>query len=59
QHRAGEGADNMFMSPEQFEELTGNIVDNQTISVDTIAGATIDSQAIVGALMTAFGKKTS
>ena len=55
----GEGADNMFMSPEQFEELTGNIVDNQTISVDTIAGATIDSQAIVGALMTAFGKKTS
>ena len=55
----GEGADNLFMTEDQFAELTNNIVDNQTISVDTVAGATIDSQAIVGALMTAFGKKTS
>ena len=55
----GEGKENMFMSEDQFAELTGEILDQQTMGVDTIAGATIDSQAIIGGLMTAFGKKTS
>ena len=55
----GDGKENMFMSEEQFDELTGEIIDQQTMGVDTIAGATIDSQAIIAGLMTAFGKKTS
>lgn len=55
----GEGAENLFMSEEQFAEYTQSIIDAQDIAVDTMAGATIDSQAIVGALMTAFSHKTS
>ena len=55
----GDGKENMFMSEEQFDELTGEIIDQQTMGVDAIAGATIDSQAIIAGLMTAFGKKTS
>lgn len=54
-----EGVENMFMQPDQFETYAQAIIDAQDISVDTIAGATIDSQAIVGALMTAFSHKTS
>ena len=49
----------MFMSEDQFNELADEIVSQQTMGVDTIAGATVDSQAIIGGLMTAFGKKTS
>ena len=55
----GDGKENMFMSEDQFNELADEIVSQQTMGVDTIAGATVDSQAIIGGLMTAFGKKTS
>ena len=55
----GDGKENMFMTEDQFNELADEIVSQQTMGVDTIAGATVDSQAIIGGLMTAFGKKTS
>ena len=55
----GDGKENMFMTEDQFNELADEIVSQQTMGVDIIAGATVDSQAIIGGLMTAFGKKTS
>ena len=55
----GEGKENMFMTEEQFKEFTQSIIDAQSMGVDAISGATIDSQAITGGLMTAFSHKTS
>ena len=55
----GEGKENMFMTQEQFEAFTQSIIDTQSMGVDAISGATIDSQAITGGLMTAFSHKTS
>ena len=55
----GEGTENMFMTEEQFKEFTQSIIDAQSMGVDAISGATIDSQAITGGLMTAFSHKTS
>ena len=54
-----EGKENMFMTEEQFKEFTQSIIDAQSMGVDAISGATIDSQAITGGLMTAFSHKTS
>ena len=47
------------MTEEQFKEFTQSIIDAQSMGVDAISGATIDSQAITGGLMTAFSHKTS
>ena len=55
----GEGKENMFMTEEQFAAFTKEIIDTQSMGVDAISGATIDSQAITGGLMTAFSHKTS
>ena len=55
----GEGKENMFMTDEQFAAFTKEIIDTQSMGVDAISGATIDSQAISGGLMTAFSHKTS
>ena len=55
----GEGKENMFMTEEQFKEFTQSIIDAQSMGVDAISVATIDSQAITGGLMTAFSHKTS
>ena len=55
----GEGKENMFMTEEQFKEFTQSIIDAQSMGVDAISGATSDSQAITGGLMTAFSHKTS
>ena len=55
----GEGKENMFLTEEQFKEFTQSIIDAQSMGVDAISGATIDSQAITGGLMTAFSHKTS
>ena len=55
----GEGKENMLMTEEQFKEFTQSIIDAQSMGVDAISGATIDSQAITGGLMTAFSHKTS
>ena len=55
----GEGKENMFMTEDQFNELVNQLIEGQTMNIDGISGATVDSQAIVGGLMTAFGKKTS
>lgn len=41
----GEGKENMFMTQEQFEAFTQSIIDTQSMGVDAISGATIDSQA--------------
>ena len=49
----------MFMTDEQFAAFTKEIIDTQSMGVDAISGATIDSQAITGGLMTAFSHKTS
>ena len=57
--KIGEGKENMFMTDEQFAEFAKNIIDTQSMGVDAISGATIDSQAITGGLMTAFSHKTS
>ena len=57
--KIGEGAENMFMTPEQFEQFKKSLIDTQSIGVDAISGATIDSQAISGGAIAAFGKKTS
>ena len=55
----GEGKENMFMTDEQFAAFTKEIIDTQSMGVDAISGATIDSQAITSGLMTAFSHKTS
>ena len=55
----GEGKENMFMTEEQFKKFTQSIIDAQSMGVDAISGATIDSQAITGGLMTAFSHRTS
>ena len=47
------------LTDEQFAEFAKNIIDTQSMGVDAISGATIDSQAITGGLMTAFSHKTS
>ena len=57
--KIGEGKEYMFMTDEQFAEFAKNIIDTQSMGVDAISGATIDSQAITGGLMTAFSHKTS
>ena len=57
--RVGEGRENMFMTDEQFEQFANSIIESQTMGVDAISGATIDSQAIVGGIMNAFSHKTS
>ena len=41
-----EGRDNMFMSDAQLEEFIGEVIDNQTVTVDVIAGATLDSNKL-------------
>ncbi len=55
----GEGKDNMFMDEADFDTFAQEIIDQQSIGVDSVSGATIDSQAIVGGLMTVFSNKTS
>lgn len=55
----GEGKENMFMTEEQFAAFAQSIIDSQSMGVDAISGATVDSQAITGGLMKAFSHKTS
>ena len=52
-----EGRDNMFMTDEQLEEFVNNIITNQSLEVDSITGATMDSEAIIGAIQLAFSRK--
>ncbi|MDO4547482.1 MAG: FAD-binding protein [Clostridia bacterium] len=57
--RLGEGSENMFMTEEQFEQFAASIIENQSMGVDAISGATIDSQAIAGGIMNAFSHRVS
>ncbi len=52
-----EGRENMFMTDEQLEEFVNKIITDQTLQVDAIAGATMDSEAIVSAIQLAFSRK--
>ena len=52
--RTGKNRENMFMTDEQFEQFTKQIVEQQDIGADAITGATIDSQAISSGMLLAF-----
>lgn len=45
-----DGEDNMYMEPDQFTQLVNSIVEKQNLQVDTISGATSESQAILDAI---------
>ena len=51
-----DGQDNMYMEQEQFDQLVNNIVEKQSIQVDTISGATSESQAILDAINSNFSE---
>lgn len=44
------------VSDAAFEQVPGKIIEKQGIEVDTVAGATISSKAIIGAVEEALGK---
>ena len=49
-----EGRGNMFMSDAQLEEYVDTVISEQTVEVDTIAGATLDVGKLNGGLQTLF-----
>lgn len=55
--RIDEGRDNMFMTDEQLEAYTRTILEGQSLEVDVIAGATVDSEGIVKAIQLAFSRR--
>lgn len=57
--RVGSGKENLFMTDEQFSQFKQSMIDSQSIGVDAVSGATIDSQAISGGAVEAFSHKTS
>ena len=52
-----EGRDNMFMTDEQLDAFVSAIIEGQTLQVDAITGATIDSEGIISAIQLAFSRK--
>ncbi|MEF9974452.1 MAG: FAD-binding protein [Clostridia bacterium] len=52
-----EGRENMFMNDEQLQGFVQGILDGQSLDVDAITGATIDSEGIVSAIQLAFSRK--
>ncbi|MBS5451882.1 MAG: FMN-binding protein, partial [Coriobacteriia bacterium] len=40
------GRDNMFMTDEQLQQFIDTVINDQTVAVDTIAGATLDSNKL-------------
>ncbi|MGI6696206.1 MAG: FAD-binding protein [Christensenellales bacterium] len=54
--RIGNNRDQMFMTDEQFSQYTNALIEAQSLGVDSISGATIDSQAIASGLINAFKK---
>ena len=55
--RIDEGRDNMFMTDEQLEAYFRTILEGQSLEVDVIAGATVDSEGIVKAIQLAFSRR--
>ncbi len=53
-----QGQENMMMTPEQFTAFTDSIIEAQDLGVDSIAGCTQDSEAIVGAIQRALDAST-
>lgn len=49
-------AETKGVSDAAFEQVPGKIIEKQGIEVDTVAGATISSKAIIGAVEEALGK---
>ena len=52
-----EGRENMFMTDEQLEEFINTIIETQSLAVDAITGATMDSEGIIAAIQLAFSRK--
>lgn len=48
---------NMFMTDEQLASYIKTIIDGQSLNVDVITGATIDSEGIISAIQLAFSRK--
>lgn len=53
---AVDGKENLFMDEEQYNDYVQSIVSNNSSSVDTIAGATLDCQGISAAVKEAVNK---
>ena len=47
----------MFMTDEQLDTFVKSILDQQSLEVDIITGATIDSEGIIEAIQLAFSRK--
>ncbi len=50
------GRDNMFMDDAQLESFFNEVINGQTVEVDAISGATLDSNAMIDALKSIFKK---
>ena len=50
------GRDNMFMEEAQLDTFFSEVIDNQTVEVDAISGATLDSNNLIDALKSIFKK---
>ncbi len=50
------GRDNMFMEDSQLKSLFDQVIDSQSVNVDAISGATLDSNNLIDALKTIFKK---
>ena len=46
----------LFIAADQLTEFTNKLVETQDIGIDAISGATVDCQAITGALLAAFAE---
>ena len=52
--RVGEHRDQMFMTDEQLQQYADAFIKSQSMGVDAVSGATVDSQAIASGLIQAF-----
>ena len=50
------GRDNMFMEDAQLESFFGEVIEGQTVEVDAVSGATLDSNNLIDALKAIFKK---
>ena len=50
------GRDNMFMTDEQLQAFFDEVINSQTVEIDAITGATLDSNAMTDALKKMFVK---
>ena len=50
------GRDNMFMEDAQLEAFFNEVITGQSVEVDAISGATLDSNAMIDALKSIFKK---